>query len=117
MCIRTHAYINVHTHVYERAIFQTLDIRQYSTVTPERQKQVRPLIVTAYRLESVSRLQCKEGKPRQSLADPLGRGDGAESLERPRQLKLMEEGPERREPHRENLEICSVSHEPSVETI
>lgn len=78
---------------------------------------MRPLIVTAYRLESVSRLQCKEGKPRQSLADPLGRGDGAESLERPRQLKLMEEGPERREPHRENLEICSVSHEPSVETI
>lgn len=35
-------------------------------------RQVRPLIVTAYCLESVSRLQCREGKLRQSLADPSG---------------------------------------------
>lgn len=59
-------------------------------------------------LRMFSRLRCREGKLRQSLADPSKRGDGAGSLERPRQLKLMEEGPERREPHRKNMEIWSV---------
>lgn len=78
---------------------------------------MRPLIVAAYCLENVSRLQCTEGKLRQSLVDLERRGDGAGNLERPRQLKLTKEGPERRESQRENLEIWSVSHEPSVGTI
>lgn len=78
---------------------------------------MRPLIVAAYCLENVSRLQCTEGKLRQSLADLTRSGDRAGNLERPRQLKLTEEGPERREPHRENLEIWTVSHEPLVGTI
>lgn len=84
---------------------------------PERQKTGETPLATAYCLENVSRLQCTAGKLRQSLADLARRGDGAGNLERPRQLKLTEEGPERKEPHRENPEIWSVSHEPSVGTI
>ena len=109
----------MHVHIYERSqyvygktILQTLDIRPYSTVIPERQKtsQVRPLIVTADCLESVSRLRRKKGKLRQSLSDPQRRQDGAGSPERPRHIKLVEEGPGRRELRRENLGIWSAPH-------
>lgn len=47
-----------------------------------------PMIPIAYCLESISRLQCREGKPRESPAESLNYGYRAERSERPRWLEF-----------------------------
>lgn len=63
---------------------------------------VNPVVAPVYCLWSVSRLQCKEGQPRQSIMDSL---IGEETVKRPRQLMFAGKMQERRELNREKKMI------------
>lgn len=55
MCVCIYIYIFFFTHTYERTVFQALDMRQHSTVIPERQKtkEVRLATLTVHCLREL----------------------------------------------------------------